>query len=212
MSFDDQPTNDWRRIAVYSVSIAAIIVLGAWVYALPYLTVSQLREAAKAGDSETLSELVDFPSLRESLKETFKAMMLQQTTKLGETGLFAGFAVMIADVFVDKFVDAAVSPSGIAAMTQGKQPLKQAESKSEPPDSQEPIQTQNDKDPFSASMGYVSWSKFAVRFIDKDTGQEAIVLTLRRRGLTWQLTGLRLPLILNLKPEPPDNTKTTTMR
>ena len=77
---ESQSSKEWSRIALYSVVLMGAVLFGAWVYALPYITISQLREAAKSGDSDSLSEMVDFPLLRENLKEAFKAKLLEETT------------------------------------------------------------------------------------------------------------------------------------
>jgi hypothetical protein len=80
---------------------------------------------------------------------------------------------------VDKFVDVAVSPSGIAAMAEGRPPTDGPDGSESKPraDPQKQANSQFVQDPWS--MGYVNWSKFAVTFIDKDTGQDAVVLTLK---------------------------------
>jgi hypothetical protein len=196
---DDDDPPEWRPFILFSLPIVGIIVFGGWIYFRPYMVLSHIREAAKNEDNVALSELVDFPSLRESVTETVRTKLMQETTTTGKDPF--GVAMKSA---VDKSVDATVSPSGIAAMALGKHPITGISSK--PARQSDPREnkgrSRNVKDAWSEEhMGYVGWSTFAVRYVDKETGQDAIVLTLRRHGLSWQLSSARMPLILNTKPE-----------
>jgi hypothetical protein len=47
------------------VGIVAVI-FAIYVVAAPYITVHQMKEAAKRRDGESLSEYIDFPSVRQS--------------------------------------------------------------------------------------------------------------------------------------------------
>lgn len=196
---DDYPW-EWRPFVLLSVTIVGMILFCGWVYFRPYMALSHIREAAKNGDAVALSTLVDFPSLRESVTETVKAKLLQETPTTSEEDPF-GVAMRTA---VDKAVDATVSPSGIAAMALGRHPItgmgSKPERQSDPRENKS--RSLNVKDAWSQEhMGYVGWSTFAVRYVDKETGQDAIVLTLRRHGLSWQLSSMKMPLILSTKQQ-----------
>jgi hypothetical protein len=191
---DDYPW-EWGPFVLFSVAIVGIILLAGWIYFRPYMVLSSIREAAKNGDSAALSALVDFPSLRESIAETVKAKLVQEPAATGAEDPF-GVAMKTT---VDKAVDAAVSPNGIASMALGRHPVTGMGSK---PERQDPREnkglSRNVKDAWSQEqMGYVGWSTFAVRYVDKETGQDAIVLTLKRHGLSWQLASVTMPAILS---------------
>ncbi|MEZ5436438.1 MAG: DUF2939 domain-containing protein [Pseudomonadales bacterium] len=47
----------------------AVFLVAAYVFALPYITVHQIRQAVEMRDSVALSEHIDFPSVRLSLKD-----------------------------------------------------------------------------------------------------------------------------------------------
>ena len=204
-----------RQVAIYSLAIVGTLVLCGWLYAGPYLTLYNIREAAQEGDSETLSELVDFPSLRESIKEEFKAKMMREMGKAKEQGAFAALGMMLAGALIDPMVDAAVTPSSIAAWTQGQRPSLEkdapgvSESGASSPSPRIIPESSGEDEPSKpqagnaqddrwagAHMGYDGLSKFVVRFKDQDTGKDAIVLVLRRTGFSWQLSSLRIPLLL----------------
>ena len=48
------------------------------------------------------------------------------------------------------------------------------------------------------ALGYDGFSKFSARWPDKTTGQDAVVLILRRENvLWWRLTDLRMPFLFD---------------
>jgi hypothetical protein len=190
-----------REVAIYAGIILVVVIAGAWFYAAPYLTLNQIREAAQNGDVETLSDLIDFPALRESIKETLKATMLREMAKEKEQNFFTALGTMVAGALIDPVVEGFVSPSGIASMTQGRRPsVEKNENKSESPGSQrESDSTIASKDQAwsSARMEYNGFSKFLVRFPDETTGRDSMILVLRRSGFSWKLSALRMPLLLS---------------
>lgn len=83
-----------RRGRTFALAAAALLALLAagWWFGSPWWTLWRMREAAQAGDSETLAAYIDFPALRASTRE-----------QLGPVGgLLAGPAV-----------DALISPEAI---------------------------------------------------------------------------------------------------
>jgi hypothetical protein len=158
----------------------AIYVVGA-----PYLTVYQMRSAAENRDGEALSEHIDFPSVRQSLKDQMNAMMIKEMSKDEmKDNPFAAMGVAIAGVMVDKMVDAYVTPAGITQLMAGEKPSTKGHG-----DSSDGTK----KKPFSnASMSYESLSKFVVT-VRGDTGTDG-KFVLRRRGIDWKLTEIILPL------------------
>ena len=61
-----------RKITIALVSIL-IVLAGIAFYCTPYLTYRNIRMAAENKDAETLSEYIDFPAIKKSLKENFKS-------------------------------------------------------------------------------------------------------------------------------------------
>jgi hypothetical protein len=51
------------------VVVSALVFLAAYLFISPWLTVHQMRSAAELRNAEALAEHVDFPSLRQSLKD-----------------------------------------------------------------------------------------------------------------------------------------------
>ena len=178
-----------------AVVIAILLVLGAaaWVYTAPRRTLEAIREAARAGDSERLAELVDFPAVRESLKEQFRALIAEEMEKatreksdnpLAAAG--AAFGMMLANTMIDTLVDAAVSPSGIAKLASGDRPAVPGTKKDSAGDGAE-----EKGENVSVEQGYESASRYVVKLGNPGKTDEGVALTLRRSGLSWRLTSVR---------------------
>src|SRR5260370_1298387 len=98
-----------KRNTIIGGLVAAVLLLIGMYVASPWIAVSQLRGAAKAGDRDKLDRLVDFPAVRESLKSQLKAQMLLKTQSDPDlkNNPFAGLAVLVLPALVDRLVDAA---------------------------------------------------------------------------------------------------------
>lgn len=64
----------------FTFSVAAIPLVGTVIYASPYYTVYQMKQAAQCHDAQALNDYVDFPALRQSLKATIDRK-LQETLR-----------------------------------------------------------------------------------------------------------------------------------
>ena len=190
--FYENHPSEARKLALYVLATIGFLLLCGWVYALPYLTMYSIRDAAQSGDLDRLEDLVDFTSLRQSIKETLRVNMMKKAGVLEEQDPFDAVVFTLAGAAIDPIVDTAVTPSGIAAMIRGEKPTE-----SKPSTTRE---IGDIKDGWSnARMDYVGLSKFVVRFQDKSTGEDAIVLMLKRQNFGWQLTNFRMPLLAESK-------------
>ena len=111
-----------KRGLIIGLAAALVAVLVGWYAASPYMAVGALEKAARAGDRDRLEELVDFPRVRESLKADFTAGLMNKAQNDAATrdNPFAGLAAILVPALVDRVVDAAVSPEGIARMQEGR--------------------------------------------------------------------------------------------
>lgn len=172
-----------------SLAVGGVVLLvGVYVAAAPYITVYQMRSAAEQRDGEALAEYIEFPSLRQSLKEQMNAVVLGQIAGVpgnkvdGKTVLGTALAVGL----LDGAVDAWVTPSGIARLMEGED-LQAAEAGAAGQSDDRRAPPRSD-----AKMSYESIEKFVVRY-DNQRGDE-VKLVLRRRGLGWKMTEIILPL------------------
>lgn len=165
------------------VGIFAIVV-ATYVAAAPYITVHQIRDAAKRQDGEALSEHIDFPSVRQSFKDQANAAFAKEVLedKKLRGSPYADIGMAIAGVMVERLVDAYVTPAGITMLMSGDFPDLE-DDKDSGKSSREPLS--------DASMSYESRGKFVVRVKNED-GEE-VKLVLRRRGIGWKMTEIIIP-------------------
>ena len=160
----------------------------AYVVAAPYWTVHQMKSAAQRRDGEALAEYIDFPSVRQSLKDQLNALYLKgmaDDEKMADNP-FATLGAAFAGVMVDRIVDAYVTPAGLAQLMAGEKPEFESDPRDEAPE-------KSQREPLAnASMSYESFDKFTVRIVNAD-GKEA-KFVLRRRGFGWKLTEIIVPL------------------
>jgi hypothetical protein len=76
-----------------------------------YYALHSLKGAITSGDRDALESHIDFPLVRASIKEEFKAQMMRNMSK--DTGMFSGLAEMMAPTMIDNQVDSLVTPAGL---------------------------------------------------------------------------------------------------
>ena len=102
-----------RAKAIAAAVLVALLALGAWWYWSPYVAMRSMLEAAQQRDAERFNRYVDYPRVRENLKDQFG-------TRVGEAmgarrGDDAGRAMgalgsLLATALADRFIDALVRP------------------------------------------------------------------------------------------------------
>ena len=106
-----------KKLAV-GLAVAAIAVFAiAWA-AAPVFAAQALIRAAKAGDADRIEQLVDFPALRESLKEeltTELAAHMRRDPRMADSTL-GGLGMMLAPMLLSGAIDATVTPEVVAQM------------------------------------------------------------------------------------------------
>jgi hypothetical protein len=103
------------------VAILIVIALG-FGYASPYIVLNELKHAADERDAETVDEYVDFPALRESLKQQITGLLTRRLDTQGHGNPFAAIGAMIGVALIGPLVDAYATPDGVAALLNGMPP------------------------------------------------------------------------------------------
>lgn len=171
-------------VGVAGAALAALIV--AWAIA-PMVAAQSLIRAAKAGDAAKLETLVDFPSLRESLKEELNAEVLARVRndpRLKESGL-GGIGMMLAPMLLSGAIDTVVTPQVVATMVrEGEAP--------DPTDAPDPApKAGGDGDDIHQAWGYRDVNTFAVTLTRRDEPNKRLALLMDRRGLfSWKLAAV----------------------
>jgi len=102
------------RVIVGLLVLAAALVGGAWWFS-PWWVLNQVRAAAERNDAQAVSDVIDYPRLRESLKGEFNAALVGRlrdgASGLGEAGRTgAALGAVLAAALVDKLVEVMVRP------------------------------------------------------------------------------------------------------
>jgi hypothetical protein len=175
---------------IVGVAVGAVALLAlAWA-AAPVLTAQALIRAAKAGDERKIERLVDFPALRQSLKDELNAELvarMRRDPRLAERGL-GGLGMMLAPMILSGAVDTLVTPQVVADMVR----TAEAPDPTRRP-APEPAGDTADGDDIHQSWGYRSLDAFAVTLTDRDQPDDRLALILERRGLfEWKLAAVDL--------------------
>jgi len=168
-----------------------LVAVGGYVAAGPYITISAIKDGIVEKDSEKLSDNIDFPALRQNMKDQLNAQMMQNVATELKDNPFAALAAGFASKMVDGIVDAFITPSGLAKIMEGKKPEIQksnggvkTETTNDAP---------NKEDLFkNARYSYDSMSKFSI-YVPNDKGEEARFL-LKRQDLSWKLVSIEIPM------------------
>ncbi|HTD15586.1 MAG TPA: DUF2939 domain-containing protein [Chthoniobacterales bacterium] len=97
------------------VAVLVVLALAAYV-ASPFFYVSSLKSAFLAGDPSKLADLVDFPALRDSLKEQVATILTQQTKESSDSSQspFSALTAFVGPAFLNRAVDMYCTPDAIA--------------------------------------------------------------------------------------------------
>ena len=176
-----------KKLAVGLTVAAVAVIVIAWA-AAPVLAAQALIRAAKAGDADRIEQLVDFPALRESLKDeltTELAAHMRRDPRMAESDL-GGLGLILAPMLLSGAVDAVVTPEVVAQMvTTAEAPDPTVRDQPEPGDA-------GDRgDDIHQAWGYRDLNAFAVTLTDRDHPDQRLALILERRGLfTWKLAAV----------------------
>lgn len=176
-------------------AIIAAVVFCILYFVSPYWSLYQMRRAVENNDGVYVSDHVDFPQLRESLKATFKTQMAKEVAKKDTDGMEA-FGAALGAMMIGPMVDALVTPEGLLAMMQGKS-LDEIEEPSKRPGEAKPPAAKGEKMNV-AKMGYEKLNRFVVKVADTEQGKadkDSLTLVFLRSGLlSWKLAGIRMQM------------------
>ena len=164
------------HLIVASVAMA----LCGYVAAKPYLTIDAIKTGFINNDSVKLSEHIDYPALRQNLKDQISTTMMQQVAESSKDNPMATFATGIATMMVDKVIESMITPGGMASIISGK-----SKDDNDKPDHQQMFK--------NARFTYDSIDHFSVWIPVKDSNDARLVL--QRNGIDWKLVNIIIPQI-----------------
>ncbi len=178
------PTAKKRPLgAIISLTLVVIALLGlaGYVASGPYRTLNGLEEAITQGDTAAISRYVDFPTLRQNLKDQLKASANSRINDAFQDGIISRFAGGIASSVVDTTVESLITPAGLNRLLMGAALIT------------------NNSDNSGLTLrqrlengqrSFESLSTFTLAFSSAAGSRLVVVLT--RSGLDWQLTNVRM--------------------
>ncbi|CAE6864269.1 hypothetical protein R69608_00378 [Paraburkholderia nemoris] len=199
-----------RPLIVTLIVIVVIAALG-FCYASPYMALNTLKRAADARDAQTVNEYVDFPALRESLKQQVTGLLTRRLDGQGNGNPLAAIGAMIGVALIGPLVDAYATPDGVAALLNGmpprgnpgERPPVPAGAGNPPaataaaPEPARPVAGNNGNSatppqPPQTTAGYRGLNEFVVSY-QHGAGDARYSAILRREGLfTWKLAAVNL--------------------
>lgn len=199
-----------RPLIITLIVIIVIAALG-FAYASPYIALNNLKRAADARDAQTVNQYVDFPALRDSLKQQI-AGMLSRRLEADSNSKLAAIGTVIGVTLIGPLVDAYATPDGVAALLNGmpprgdpgERPPAQSAANNPPaataeaPASPAAGDAANHADTNAAppqrqsTAGYRSLNEFVVTY-RRGEGDAHYSAIFRREGLfTWKLAAIEL--------------------
>ena len=185
------------------LAIAVLVAIPcAWYYATPYLAFSAMKTAADRKDAQALSDYVDYPAVRESLKANFKAKMAGELVK-GEANAnpFAALGMRLAGALVDTMVEAMITPQGLANLMSAEQAAPKIQAQKNPlqePNPQTPPR-ESKAEPSARetviTLRYASWNRFEISASKSDKPDDKVTMVMLRQGIaSWKLSAIDFPL------------------
>lgn len=168
-----------------------LVIAGGGFYATPYIALHNMQQAAEARDSATLNSYIDYPAVKESLKQSMNGEMSKALLKNKTDSGMNAFATMFASAFVNPMIDIIVTPENMAMMLQAKTPKAiDTDDKSTPNQTEKPL----DKNDVVTHKYYQDLNHFVVTIAKTEHPNSAFTFTFERNGLiNWQLKGLAIP-------------------
>jgi hypothetical protein len=165
---------------ILPVAIAVILF-----YFSPYIAVYRMKKAADSEDPFTMSEYVNFPAVKESLREYYRYKRAQKISKTrDDKNSYSSLKSSFEAAVVNSMIDAVVTPENIIILM-----------KDEKPDIDESSPKSSDSSKSTEmSMYYESFNRFVINIRKKDSPQRSVDLVYdRERIIFWKLTALRFP-------------------
>lgn len=161
---------------------AASLAICGYIFASPWLAAASLRDAAQRHDAAELSDRVDFPALRESIKGNLNEQVfnLLATAEITDKKIIASTMAFFREEN-NTMIEAMLTPPGLAAMLRGEiasiTPARNVEA--------------TGAWQKGAKLGYETFDRFAISIPAADGSQRDVLL--KRDGIaSWKLAAVRL--------------------
>jgi hypothetical protein len=96
-------------------AIAAVLVVALGYFIYPYFTLYQLGQAIRGGDAAALQSMVDWPAVREGIKEDICDQVVDEPQDAKNGGQLPPFGAGFVRGITTNVVDARVTPEALVA-------------------------------------------------------------------------------------------------
>ena len=175
-----------------------LVIFAIYLYASPYIALYNIKHAAEQKDADKLSGYIDFPSVKQSMKDQVKAAMVEEITASDEQDGFEALGTMLAAAMIDPLIDGLVTHDGLALMLQGQK--LDFDLNNETPEDKRKAKNKD----IDYKAGYLSFNRFKVQIIDANDPDESLDVIMHRDWLSWKVT--RINFSLDSKDKKPNKT------
>jgi hypothetical protein len=168
-----------KSLIATAVLVAALVVAG---YVLsPFLLLRSLSDAVKNNDRDAIAADVDFPAVRDGLKQQLEDYLRTRATP-HKRNAFSNLLLQLAPAIGNQVIDAIITPDGVATILRQHTTSQTAGGSSRPA-------------LWHGSFSWESPNHLRATYANTRHPDQPIALDLERRGLFgWQVTGLILPI------------------
>jgi hypothetical protein len=171
-----------RRVLLPTFVSAMVLILAGYLLASPFLFLGSLKSALYKGDSTALENLVDFPSVRQSLKAQLSAAFthFMATDPDMKNNPFSGLGALFAPVMIDRMVDSYCTPEMLSMSL-----MNEGSTTPDPDNKSSQISIPR--------LSQIDWTKYHLQPLSFDCfqyGTGDAKLLVRWEGLGWKVTKL----------------------
>ncbi|MGB1342214.1 MAG: DUF2939 domain-containing protein [Pseudomonadales bacterium] len=164
------------------------ICLVAYIGAGPFMTLNSIKASIETSDSVQLAEDIDFPAVRQNIKEQLSTALATEAASELSDNPFAALAVAFSDKLVEGLLDTFVTPTGITSLLSGENPFSdEPEIEVREEDQQQQLAELWENSRFT----YESTDRFSIWVKSENRAEVRVVL--KRDGFKWRLTNIVLP-------------------
>jgi len=193
-----------KRSAVIALSILTAVISGVAYFVSPYYAVREITSAARDKDFITLNEHVDYPAVRENLKDQVAAKVAAEVRRTsGASGALEILESAAASAILDKVIDLVIRPDSLSMLLEEgalqsprSSKTKARRSKVGKAAAAKSVETGTDaQDPsVETTFGFHGLNRFDIAVHPRDKTSEPVRFVLARRGfLHWDLIAVLIP-------------------
>jgi hypothetical protein len=169
-----------RKSLIAAAVLVAALVVAAYVLS-PFLLLRSLSDAVKNNDQAAIAGDVDFPAIRDGLKQQLHSY-LQTRAAPRKHNAFSNLLLQLAPAIGNQVIDAIITPDGVATILRQHTASPTSGTSSRP-------------ELWHGSFSWESPDHLRATYANARHPDQPIALDLECRGLfRWQVTGLILPI------------------